>query len=115
MGYMAERLLGDVLVVDLDVIDQGLLQALGGVEVRGGEHLDDAPVEVASSREQRAMRLPPFATASLPDLLPLSQALADLRANVRRLAMAADLDEAEWALFADRFLVKAGILLSETN
>ena len=39
---------------------------------------------------------------------------ADLRANLRRLAMAADLDEAEWALFAERVQARVGMLLSET-
>lgn len=36
---------------------------------------------------------------------------ADLRANLRRLAMAAGLDEAEWAAFAERVRSRVGLSL----
>ena len=40
---------------------------------------------------------------------------ADLRANLRRLAMAAGLDAAEWAAFAERGRSRAGIALERAE
>ena len=42
---MPEGLLGDVLIVDLDVLQEGLFEVVGGIEAGGGQHLADAAVE----------------------------------------------------------------------
>ena len=42
---MPEGFLRDVLMVDLHILQKGLLQALGGIEAGGGQHLTDAAVE----------------------------------------------------------------------
>ena len=39
------RLLGDMLIIDLDVAFDGIGQVLGGVEAGGGQNVGDAPVE----------------------------------------------------------------------
>ena len=44
-GDVAQGFLRNVLIVDLDVLKDGLLQALRRVESGGGQHLGDTPIE----------------------------------------------------------------------
>ncbi len=78
----------------------------------GREYTMPALADLAVTADGNVIRWPAGADGGLGHSVHISH-IADLRANLRRLGMAADLDADEWTAFAGLVLKQLGVTLGE--